>query len=54
MRMGPNLSWALGAWGAGLLIDRVGYSAMFLISGALTVAASFLFLGLFSLPERRR
>jgi predicted MFS family arabinose efflux permease len=49
-----NLCWALGAWGAGLLIDRVGYSAMFLISGGLTIAASFLFFGLFSLPARRR
>ena len=49
-----NLFWALGAWGAGLLIDRVGYSAMFLVSGALTMAASLLFFGLFSLPGRRR
>ncbi len=47
-----NLSWALGAWGAGILIGRFGYSAMFLVSGAINVAASFLFLGLFSLPGR--
>ncbi|MGH2347112.1 MAG: MFS transporter [Chloroflexota bacterium] len=50
-----NLCWALGAWGAGLLIDRVGYPAMFLASGAASVLASLLFFGLFSLPggERR-
>jgi predicted MFS family arabinose efflux permease len=47
-----NLFWARGAWAAGLLIDQVGYPAMFLASGATTVAASFLFLGLFSIAGR--
>src|SRR5262249_54779864 len=45
-----NLFWALGAWGAGELIGRLGYGAMFLASAALTVLASLLFLFLFALP----
>ncbi|HWE64424.1 MAG TPA: MFS transporter [Chloroflexota bacterium] len=49
-----NLCWALGAWGAGDLIGRVGYPAMFLTSAVLTVLASLLFLGLFGMPVRKR
>jgi predicted MFS family arabinose efflux permease len=45
-----NLCWALAAGGAGLLIDRVGYPAMFLTSAVLAVLASLLFLVLFGLP----
>jgi predicted MFS family arabinose efflux permease len=45
-----NLCWALGAWGAGELIERVGYPAMFLTSALLTAVASLLFLVLFGLP----
>jgi predicted MFS family arabinose efflux permease len=45
-----NLCWALGAWGAGELIGRVGYPAMFLASALLTLVASLLFLALFGLP----
>lgn len=45
-----NLFWAIGAWSAGELIGRVGYGAMFLISAALTVLASLLFLLLFAFP----
>jgi predicted MFS family arabinose efflux permease len=48
-----NLCWALGAWGAGQLIDRVGYPATFITSAILTAVASLLFLGLFGLPLRR-
>jgi MFS family permease len=45
-----NLGWALGAGGAGALIARVGYPALFVTSAVLTVVASLLFLVLFGLP----
>jgi predicted MFS family arabinose efflux permease len=45
-----NLCLALGAWGAGELIDRVGYSPLFLVSALVTALASLLFLALFGLP----
>jgi predicted MFS family arabinose efflux permease len=47
-----NLCWALGAWGAGELIGRTGYQAMFLTSAALTTIGSILFFTLFGLPLR--
>ena len=47
-----NLCWAIGAEGAGLVIDRIGYPTLFLISAVLSGLASVLFVGLFGLGER--
>jgi predicted MFS family arabinose efflux permease len=48
-----NLCWALGAGGAGTLIARVGYAALFVASAVLTALASLLFLVLFGLSFPR-
>lgn len=47
-----NLCWAIGAGGAGQLIDTIGYPTLFLISAVLSSLASVLFVALFGLRER--
>ncbi len=49
-----NLCFALGAWGAGQLISRVGYPMLFLSSAIVTALGSVLFLGVFSMTRAAR